>query len=82
MLLSFSVCCSLYAFSGQLHRCVMQNETLIFFNLISTYFYRYEENPTVLSVDIVPYGEFERPSFTVCTTNYTNVNKTSVLVQR
>ncbi|KAL7034830.1 hypothetical protein ACKWTF_008123 [Chironomus riparius] len=37
---------------------------------------RYEDNPTVLSVDIVSYGEFDRPSFTICTSNY---NTTAVM---
>ncbi|CAG9804559.1 unnamed protein product [Chironomus riparius] len=37
---------------------------------------KYEDNPTVLSVDIVSYGEFDRPSFTICTSNY---NTTAVM---
>jgi hypothetical protein len=43
---------------------------------------RYEENPTVLSVDVVSFSEYSKPSFTVCSTNYTDTDASERLVKR
>ena len=42
---------------------------------------RYNENPTVLSLEILSQGTFNRPSFTVCT-NFTNEETASLIVER
>ncbi|CAO1415647.1 unnamed protein product [Diamesa serratosioi] len=42
---------------------------------------RYDENPTVLSLEILSQGTFNRPSFTVCT-NFTNEETASEIVKR
>ncbi|XP_070498219.1 uncharacterized protein ppk25 [Chironomus tepperi] len=42
----------------------------------------YEDNPTVLSVDIVSYGEFDRPSFTICTSNYNTTTIIKTIVKK
>lgn len=41
---------------------------------------RFNENPTVLSIEILSQGEFERPSFTICT-NYTDLLKAKEIVE-
>lgn len=41
---------------------------------------RYNENPTVLSIEILSLGEFEKPSFTVCS-NHTDNKKAAEIVQ-
>ncbi|CAO1413601.1 unnamed protein product, partial [Diamesa tonsa] len=41
---------------------------------------RYDENPTVLSLEILSQGIFNRPSFTVCT-NFTNEETASKIVK-
>lgn len=59
----------------------------IVFSIYGTYFAfagqlkRYEENPTVLSLEILSQGIFNRPSFTVCT-NFTNEETAIKIVER
>lgn len=40
---------------------------------------RYEENPTVLSIEIMSEGEFDRPAFTICS-DYVGINSTEDFV--
>lgn len=59
----------------------------IVFSIYGTYFafagqlMRYDENPTVLSLEILSQGIFNRPSFTVCT-NFTSEETASKIVER
>lgn len=49
-------------------------------SVFSDQWLRYNENPTVLSIEILSEGDFERPSFTVCT-NFTNLSRASEIVE-
>lgn len=59
----------------------------ILFSIYGTYFafagqlLRYDENPTVLSLEILSQGIFNRPSFTVCT-NFTSEETASKIVEK
>lgn len=48
--------------------------------IFSDQWQRFNENPTVLSIEILSQGVFERPSFTICT-NYTNHFKAKEIVE-
>lgn len=55
--------------------------SLCAFHVFSDQLRRYNENPTVLSIEILSQGEFERPSFTICT-NYTNEVEAENLIEK